>query len=188
MMDHQALAAGFGAALTKAKRGNSEGFAWLYRQYNRRVGALARSEGSPEPDETVNAVFFKAFRSIDRFVGDHANFASYLYQITRFQIIDERRAQTRRVESVDALTEDLPEIGAGPAELAEQSDLAARTREALASLTPEQREVLVLRVFFELSGPETAAALDKPIGAVRSLQNRAEARLRRLIESGAVKL
>lgn len=178
----------FELALMKAKRGNSDGFDWLYKNYNRRVGALVRSESCPDADEVVNTVFFKAFRSIDRFVGNQANFASYLYQIARFQVIDERRARSRRVEVEDDLTIDLVDGGAGPAELAERSDSSARTYEALQALTPEQREVIVLRVFFGLTGPETADALDKPVGAIRSLQNRAEARLRSLVESGSVVL
>ncbi len=178
----------FELALRKAKRGNSDGFDWLYRHYNRRVGALIRSERCPDADEVVNTVFFKAFRSIDRFVGNRANFASYLYQIARFQVIDERRARNRRVEIEDDLSIDLVDPGAGPSELVERSDAATRTYEALQALTPEQREVIVLRVFFGLTGPETAEALDKPVGAIRSLQNRAEARLRSLVESGAVVL
>ena len=178
----------FELALTKAKRGNSDGFDWLYKHYNRRVGALVRSESCPDADEVVNTVFFKAFRSIDRFVGNRANFASYLYQIARFQVIDERRARSRRVEIEDDLTIDLVDGGVGPAELVERTEATTRTYEALQALTPEQREVIVLRVFFELTGPETAEALDKPVGAVRSLQNRAEARLRGLVESGSVVL
>ncbi len=178
----------FELALMKAKRGNGDGFDWLYKNYNRRVGALIRSESCPNPDEVVNTVFFKAFRSIDRFVGNQANFASYLYQIARFQVIDERRARSRQVEVEDDLSIDLIDRGPGPAEVAEQSDAASRAYEALQALTPEQREVIVLRVFFGLTGPETAEALDKPVGAIRSLQNRAEARLRGLVESGAVVL
>lgn len=178
----------FERALAKAKRGDGDGFDWLYRNYNRRVGALVRSEACPDPDEVVNTVFFKAFRSIDRFVGNHSNFASYLYQIARFQLIDDHRARSRQVPADDELTADLADTTAGPDELALQSDAASRTTEALKALTPEQREVIVLRVFFGLTGPETAEALDKPVGAIRSLQNRAEARLRSMVESGAVAL
>ena len=75
-----------------------------------------------------------------------------------------------------------------PAVLTVDKDTADRVHHALQALTPEQREVIVLRVFFGLTGPETAEAMDKPIGAVRSLQNRAEARLRSMVDSGAVVL
>ncbi|MEM9562541.1 MAG: RNA polymerase sigma factor [Actinomycetota bacterium] len=178
----------FSSALARAKRGDGEGFTWLYRAYNRQVGALVRSEACPDPDEVVNTVFFKAFRSIDRFVGNRANFASYLYQIARFQVIDEHRARSRRVELDDDPDLDLVADGSDPAEEALRRDGVTRVTEALQALTPEQREVIVLRVFFGLTGPETAAAMDKPVGAVRSLQNRAEARLRTLVHSGAVAL
>lgn len=178
----------FASALAKAKRGNGDGFTWLYHAYNRRVGALVRSEACPNADEVVNTVFFKAFRSIDRFVGNRANFASYLYQIARFQVIDERRAKSRQVEIEDDLEIDLVDDRTDPADLAVDRDNAVRVHRALQALTPEQREVIVLRVFFGLTGPEAAEAMDKPIGAVRSLQNRAEARLRSLVDSGAVVL
>jgi RNA polymerase sigma-70 factor (ECF subfamily) len=178
----------FDRALTKAKRGDGDGFEWLYRAYNRRVGAMVRSESCPDPDEVVNTVFFKAFRSIDRFVGNHANFASYLYQIARFQMIDDHRARNRQVPIDDDVSVDLVDDAAGPAELAVRSDDHSRTAEALQALTAEQREVIILRVFFGLTGPETAEALDKPVAAIRSLQNRAEARLRSLVESGSVAL
>ncbi len=178
----------FASALAKAKQGNGDGFTWLYRAYNRRVGALVRSEACPNVDEVVNTVFFKAFRSIDRFVGNQANFASYLYQIARFQVIDERRAQSRQVEIEDDLEIDLIDERTDPAVLTVDRDTANRVHHALQALTPEQREVIVLRVFFGLTGPETAEAMDKPIGAIRSLQNRAEARLRSLVDSGAVVL
>ena len=178
----------FSSALARAKRGDGDGFAWLYRNYNRKVAALVRSEHCPDPDEVVNTVFFKAFRSIDRFVGNRANFASYLYQIARFQVIDERRARSRRVEIDEDLDLDLVAGGEDPVDSAVEQDATARVGEALQALTAEQREVIVLRVFFGLTGPETAEAMDKPVGAIRSLQNRAEARLRSLVESGAVVL
>jgi len=178
----------FASALAKAKQGHGDGFTWLYRAYNRRVGALVRSEACPNVDEVVNTVFFKAFRSIDRFVGNHANFASYLYQIARFQVIDGRRAQSRQVDIEDDLEIDLIDERTDPAILTVDRDTTNRVHHALQALTPEQREVIVLRVFFGLTGPEAAEAMDKPIGAVRSLQNRAEARLRSLVDSGAVVL
>ena len=178
----------FASALAKAKAGDGDGFTWLYRAYSRRVAALVRSEACPNADEVVNTVFFKAFRAIDRFVGNRANFASYLYQIARFQVIDERRARSRQVDIEDDLDIDLVDDRTDPADVAVHRDTAVRVNEALQALTPEQREVIVLRVFFGLTGPETAEAMDKPIGAVRSLQNRAEARLRSLVDSGAVVL
>lgn len=166
----------FQTALADARDGDGQGFAWLYRHYNRPVSAFVRSERCADPDDLLNTVFYKAFRSIDRFVGTQANFAAYLYQLARFQVIDDRRARNRRADIDDVTNDD------------STPESTVRSHQALQALTPEQREVMVLRVFFGLSGPETAEALDKPIGAIRSLQNRAEARLRGLVEFGAVQL
>lgn len=177
----------FARALQKAKHGDSSGFASLFEKFNRTVGALVRSQGSPDPEETVNIVFSKAFRSIDRFVGDESNFASFLYQTARFQCIDERRAVSREVRLTgEASSHAIKNNGSG--DTREQSAIAARVNEALEALTSEQREVVVLRVFFGLTGPETAHALEQPITAIRSLQNRAETRMRVLVDSRVVKL
>jgi RNA polymerase sigma-70 factor (ECF subfamily) len=54
-----------------------------------------------------------------------------------------------------------------------------RVRELVASLPPDQRDVLLLRVVADLSIEDTAAALGKKPGAVKSLQHRAAASLRR---------
>ncbi len=177
----------FSRALEKAKHGDSSGFAFVYGQYNRIVGSVVRSQGSPDPEQTVNAVFSKAFRSIDRFVGNESNFASYLYQIAHFQSIDDRRAHNRRVQLGDTEQQLVSDDTTNESD-SDLSSTARRINEALQALTQEQREVVVLRVFFGLSGPDTAYALDKPIADVRSLQNRAEARLRVFVVSEAATL
>jgi RNA polymerase sigma-70 factor, ECF subfamily len=54
-------------------------------------------------------------------------------------------------------------------------------REALLELTPDQREVVECRFFFELSIQETALAMDKTEGAIKALQFRALENLHRLL-------
>jgi RNA polymerase sigma-70 factor (ECF subfamily) len=58
----------------------------------------------------------------------------------------------------------------------------------LSRLTPEQREVLFLRVLAGLSLEETAEVLGKTPGSVKRLQARGLASLRRRISQGAVSL
>jgi RNA polymerase sigma-70 factor (ECF subfamily) len=60
---------------------------------------------------------------------------------------------------------------------AEQEEVRA----ALAHLTPDQRQVVLLKYLEGLENEEIAAALGKPLGAVKSLQHRALAALRRIL-------
>jgi RNA polymerase sigma-70 factor (ECF subfamily) len=149
--------ADFAAAVALARAGEPSGFASLFQGYNRAVVATVRSSDTPNAADAVNRVFLKAFRSIDRFVGSRQDFAALLYRLTAFELQDHRPGPD----------EDLPAPGED-------------SRRALQSLTPEQRELIVLRVYFGLSVGEAAAALGRPLSSVRSLQSRAEARLRLL--------
>jgi RNA polymerase sigma-70 factor (ECF subfamily) len=63
-----------------------------------------------------------------------------------------------------------------------------RVRRALATLTPDQREVILLRILGGFTIDEVAAVVRKRPGAVKALQARALERLRRSIASGAVTL
>jgi RNA polymerase sigma-70 factor (ECF subfamily) len=57
-------------------------------------------------------------------------------------------------------------------------------QELLLSLTPDQREVLLLRVFGDLSIDQIAIVVGKRPGAVKALQHRALATLRKILQSG----
>jgi RNA polymerase sigma factor (sigma-70 family) len=78
--------------------------------------------------------------------------------------------------------------GDGELEAAEDRLSAAAARlgllEALAALSPGDRDVVVLVAWEELTYEEVAAALDIPLGTVRSRLNRARRVLRELLEPG----
>jgi RNA polymerase sigma-70 factor (ECF subfamily) len=60
--------------------------------------------------------------------------------------------------------------------------------ELLAELTPDQRDVLLLRVVADLTVEQVAEVVGKPAGAVKALQRRGLAALRRLVEAEGVPL
>jgi len=55
------------------------------------------------------------------------------------------------------------------------------TWQAIRRLSPDQRAVIVLRFYEDLSVDRTAEVLDKPVGTVKSLQHRALARLKEVL-------
>jgi RNA polymerase sigma-70 factor (ECF subfamily) len=77
------------------------------------------------------------------------------------------------------LDERIVEGGESPAALAEQNISAKQVRAALVHLTPDQRQVITLKFLEGFSNVEVAGILNKPIGAVKSLQHRALAALQR---------
>jgi len=91
--------------------------------------------------------------------------------------IDESRKAYRRRESV---VEDLPELTTPPQGVEDAVDV----RRALAQLPAGQRAVVVLRYWEDLSVTETAQALGKSEGTIKSQSSKGLAHLRRLLGSG----
>jgi RNA polymerase sigma-70 factor (ECF subfamily) len=69
-----------------------------------------------------------------------------------------------------------------PESAAQAGEQARRVWEAVAALGNEDQEVIYLRYFLEASEEETAAAIGRPIGTVKSRLHRALRRLRGVIE------
>jgi RNA polymerase sigma-70 factor (ECF subfamily) len=83
----------------------------------------------------------------------------------------------------DELSEELRSNGPDLGALAEEKEQKAVVRQALGGLTAEQQHVLSLRFGSELSLEETAQAMDRSVNAIKALQFRALASLRRELEA-----
>jgi RNA polymerase sigma-70 factor (ECF subfamily) len=117
-----------------------------------------------------------------------------VFTITRNLLIDERRRAARRPELVlvgSGHRAGFDLAGAGvPGGDVEADALAAlgddRVAELLAHLSPDQREVIALRVVADLSVEQVAAITGRGYEAVKALQRRGLAALRRALEREAV--
>lgn len=92
-----------------------------------------------------------------------------------------RRKYRRPTESLEDV-EFMPGLD-GPEKDAEMNDAHRHMREAIEKLTAEQQQVISMRFVLEYSVDETAKTMRKTAGAVKVLQFRALASLRRLMES-----
>jgi RNA polymerase sigma factor (sigma-70 family) len=98
-------------------------------------------------------------------------------------VINENRRRFRKQRVAEALPGTLPDSGtvqAGPEDKAALLD-------ALRSLGPRQRAVVVLRYWMDMSEAETAAALNCSVGTVKSQASRALATLRNHIVEGELR-
>ena len=186
---HMALGEHFDSVLGAARVGADWAWAALYRDLGPSVRAYLRASGAPEPDDTLGDVFVHVVRGLAGFAGDEGAFRAWIFAIARNRLVDDHRYRTRRpVEPVppEALRE------AGLIGDVEEEALRAlslgRIRAVLTRLSPDQRDVLLLRILGELTIEEVAAATGKRPGAVKALQARGLATLRRQISRKAVSL
>lgn len=165
-----------------ARAGGRWAFERLYTSLAPPVLAYLRSQGGPDPESMVDEVFLRVFRAIERFEGDEEHFRSWVFTVAHNLVIDERRRACRRPPT-QPLHDRLHDVAGGDVEedaLARAAE--GRVRQMLDLLVPDQRDVLLLRVVAELSLDEVARATGRSVGAVKALQHRALASLRRRLE------
>ncbi|MDX1692084.1 MAG: RNA polymerase sigma factor [Acidimicrobiia bacterium] len=175
----------FQERLDQARAGDERGWQALFRLVSGRVVGFLVARGAPDPEAVAGDVFLDVVRSIRRFDGDERGFIAWVMTITRRRLVDARRASGRRAEDPtdpsDIESHDSADVEGEALGLAS----AAEARVLLDHLTPDQADVITLRVYGELTMPEVARELDKPLTAVTSLQKRALDRLRRLLDEPA---
>lgn len=172
-----------------SQAGDHQAYESLVRRYQRQVANLIYTTMGNRDDveDIAQEVFIRAYRSLTRFKFD-ASFFSWIYRITMNLCIDEiRRRKIRRVLSLDFLTENALEKNRSSKEHLMPSDtvLAEEKRQvvldALQQLTPEHREVLMLREYQDFSYNEIAETLGLTLEAVKSRIFRARTELKDLL-------
>jgi RNA polymerase sigma-70 factor, ECF subfamily len=112
--------------------------------------------------------------------------AAWMYRVARNLAIDAYRRMPPG--GVLSLNPELNQAGeSDTAAAAEQRIANAQVRDAFAHLTPEQQHVLVLKFVEGYTNTEIGSLMQKPEGAIKSLQHRALAALRRLLQHPARK-
>jgi RNA polymerase sigma-70 factor, ECF subfamily len=162
------------AGAVRAAQADRAAFGVLYRRYLDRVyGYCFYLLGDHhDAEDATERTFLNALSAIDRFRDEGASFRAWLFRIAHNQVANALRHRGRRradrLESVD-----VPAAGDDPSDAAGRADDARRVRRALASLSDDRRQVLVLRFVDGLSAREIGTILDRSEGAVRVLQHRA---------------
>ena len=184
-----ALGESFAGVLESARVGAEWAWRALYADTAPGLLRYARASRAPDPEDVVGETFLRAVRGVGSFEGDESGFRAWLYVLARNRIMDEhRKLVRRRTEPVPV--EVLAEIG--PRADAETEAMRAlaedHVRSVLDRLTPDQRDVLLLRILGGLTIEEVATVVGKRPGAVKALQARGIAAIRDKIDLGAVTL
>lgn len=178
--------------LEKARQGDQEAFGELVRLYEKKVYALTlrMCKNPDDAAEAAQEAFLAAWQGLKFFRGE-ASFSTWLYRLASNACVDLlRKEQRHRAAAGPSLNDadtyiEVADDAATPQELAERSELREQIEEGLQSLTPEHREVLILRELHQLSYDEIAQTLDLDTGTVKSRISRGRKALRNfLLQSG----
>lgn len=143
--------------------------------------------GRPEDAKDVaQDAMLRFFSSLDRFQADRP-VLPWLFRIVHNRVRDlQRKRYRRRIDSLDSYLEDTGKepvsVRPGPEKTTQQRQLQRRIWQALASLSPKHREILILRDYQDLAYAEIAAVLGIPKGTVMSRLHAARRSLRKILE------
>lgn len=139
---------------------NLKNFPDLYAQYVKKIFSFIyyKTHHKETAEDLTSQTFLKALRSLDQFDPEKGKFSTWLYQIARNQVIDFYRAKRS-----DINIEDVWDL-AGQEDILRDFDAAEKLKkvqEYLKKLKPDQREVVLLRVWEGMSYREIAEVLGK---------------------------
>ncbi len=158
-------------------------FTSAYREHAAAVLAYLRSQGVEDPEAVTQDTFVALHPRIASLTGGAAGMRTLIFSIAHARVVDHHRHRARvpRPVGYDPATD--PRVTPS----ADEGVIDGRTGATalLASLVPEYREVLALRVVADLSIEETARIMGRTPGAIKQLQRRALAALRQIVMSDA---
>lgn len=143
----------------------------IYRYISRQV------EDMDTTRDLTSDVFNRFLSALESGQGPDRSISSWLYRAAHNLVVDHYRR--RQFRDHLPLPEQLAADDSDPAQEAEVQLAAGRVREALQTLTPDQRQVITLKFLAGLDNAEVAEIMDKPVGAVKALQHRGLATLQR---------
>ena len=175
-----------------ARQGDQSAFEQLVKLYEKQVLALTTRmcKNPADAEEAAQEAFLSAWQGLPFFRGD-ASFSTWLYRLASNACVDLLRREGRRQSAAgpslndEEARVDVPDPAPSPQEQAERSELRQQIEAGLQALTPDHRQVLILREMHQLSYDEIAQVLDVDVGTVKSRINRGRKQLRNfLLQSG----
>lgn len=130
-------------------------------------------------EDCVSETFSRLLKALKAGKGPKEHLQAYLYRVAHNWITDLYRREPPPALPLEEGFQ--AEEGSNPDSQVVQRLEQQRVRSALRLLTDEQRQVVLLRFIEGWENEEVAAALQKPVGAVKALQHRALNSLRRLL-------
>ncbi|HYL91708.1 MAG TPA: sigma-70 family RNA polymerase sigma factor [Alphaproteobacteria bacterium] len=167
----------------------------MVRLHNRRVYNLCYrfTSSSDDAQDLTQEVFIRVYRTLSSYDLDRGAFTTWLTTLTRNLLVDHfRRSKLDRMtESMDSsgreddeslgVADKLEDRGPSPADRLASQETQKMVQAALARLSPDLREAVILRDLQDMDYKEIAGVLRVPEGTVKSRINRGRMELGRLL-------
>jgi RNA polymerase sigma-70 factor (ECF subfamily) len=175
----------FPGTLEAARTGAEWAWTDIYRDRAPAVLGYLRARRAYEPEDLTGEVFHQVVRDLPRFHGGETEFRAWVFVIAHHRLLDEGRRRARRPVDLEA---DVPAVASETDDVETQvieSTSTDAVRRIIDRLPPDQRDVLLLRVIGDLTVEQVAQAIGKSPGAVKALQRRGVAAIKRTVEKEA---
>jgi RNA polymerase sigma-70 factor, ECF subfamily len=164
----------------RASQGDGEAFGKLYDQYLDAVYRYVyyKVGNATEAEDLTSQLFMKAWEAMPRYQVREIPFSHWLMRLARNAVIDHYRTRKPSGELDEAMASREPD----PQGEYLRGEQVRGLEAALRQLPEEQQSLLVLRFIEGMDYAEVAAILGKSPGALRVMQHRALAALRRILD------
>src|SRR5690606_28848761 len=150
------------------RAGDEGAWAVLYDCLAPQILGYLRVKGAADAEEVLGDVFLHVARGIHDFDGDASGFRSWVFVIATSRLYDERRRLRRKpTDPLDPVAEERLTSAIDVQLEVEEAATVEAVHEMLELLTPDQRQVVELRIFADLTSQEVADIVGKPLGAVK---------------------
>jgi RNA polymerase sigma-70 factor (ECF subfamily) len=164
--------------IARARRGEAEAMEALLTEVTPSVERFVRRmcPGS-DADDVLQETLLSVLTHLDRFEGRSA-LTSWVFALTRSACSRRHRGQKNAPHDGDDVVAAMPDVAPDPESRAADTELSGALARALASLSAEHREVILLRDVEGMTAPEAADSLGVSVDALKSRLHRARAALR----------
>ncbi len=178
-----------GQLVTRVCRGDLEALGDLYAKYRTTVfrTALAITRNQQVAEDILQEVFLKLHRYAER-IDPTLPLAPWLYRVTANLCYTQLSRHKNWLTALEGVVENIvaPPRDTSPEHLVESHELQAAVQQAISSLRPNQKIVIVLYYLADLSLSEIAHILQVPEGTVKSRLHYGRENLRKKLERNQV--
>lgn len=164
------------------------------RRHTRRIYNLCYRFTSQrqEAEDLSQEVFLRVYKTLPSYRSQYGAFGTWVTSVTRNLLIDHYR-RTRRDRLTDSMEDVMPQVeqkeaaGRRPDHSAAVVELSMHLQKALAKISPDLREAVILRDLEGLDYREIQQVLEVPEGTVKSRINRGRIELARVLDQMGVR-